>query len=124
MYVSEERWGAEETRRAADFCLARFSFSHFFFLQILEEKEADVEELADKIEALMRELAEKEAEMVADAEEVEALTHDLQKVSHRRVVRGLLIRSLTFVYSLGPRSLRSRRRLTRRTPGFESSRRN
>lgn len=49
--------------------------------QILEEKEADVEELATKIEALMAELGKKEAEMIADAEEVELLTEDLKKVS-------------------------------------------
>ncbi|GAA5873076.1 hypothetical protein JCM1840_007316 [Sporobolomyces johnsonii] len=48
--------------------------------EILEEREADVHELADRVETLMRELAEKEAEMAADAEEVEALTHDLQKL--------------------------------------------
>lgn len=52
-------------------------------MQLLEEKEADIEELAEKLEALMGELAEKEAEMQADSEEVEALTDDLKKVRPR-----------------------------------------
>ncbi|GAA5974673.1 hypothetical protein JCM11641_007052 [Rhodosporidiobolus odoratus] len=48
--------------------------------QLLEDKEADVDELANRVEQLMQQLAKKEADMAADQEEVEALTHDLQKL--------------------------------------------
>ncbi|GJN94269.1 hypothetical protein Rhopal_007343-T1 [Rhodotorula paludigena] len=48
--------------------------------QILEEKDADLDELTDKVEVLVRQLAEKDAQMQADEEEVEALTHDLEKL--------------------------------------------
>lgn len=50
-------------------------------VQMLEEQEADLEDLTEKAKELMAELAEKEAEMAADAEEVEALTNDLKVVS-------------------------------------------
>ncbi|BGP03966.1 anucleate primary sterigmata protein b [Rhodotorula toruloides] len=48
--------------------------------QALVEKDADVEELADKVEALVRQVAEKDAELQAEQEETAALTHDLKKL--------------------------------------------
>lgn len=48
--------------------------------QLLDDKEADVEELSRRVEQLLQQVAEKEAELAAEEEEVEALTHDLQKV--------------------------------------------
>ncbi|GAA6058279.1 hypothetical protein JCM3770_002889 [Rhodotorula araucariae] len=48
--------------------------------QVLEEKEADLDELADKVEALVQQLAEKDAQLQAEQDEVDALTHDLQKL--------------------------------------------
>lgn len=48
--------------------------------QLLDEKEADVEGLADKVEELARRLAEKEADLEAEQAESAALTHDLKKV--------------------------------------------
>lgn len=55
---------------------------------MLEEQEADMEDLTEKAKELMAELAEKEAEMAADAEEVEALTNDLKVVSSASLARG------------------------------------
>ncbi|GAA6063821.1 hypothetical protein JCM10212_002578 [Sporobolomyces blumeae] len=47
---------------------------------VLEEREADVQELADRVEQLVRELTDRKAELASSDEEVEALTHDLQKL--------------------------------------------
>jgi uncharacterized coiled-coil protein SlyX len=49
-------------------------------VQVLEDKEEEMKDLADKMEALAQDLAERESEMAADAEEVEALTADLKNV--------------------------------------------
>ncbi|GAA6023302.1 hypothetical protein JCM11491_006887 [Sporobolomyces phaffii] len=45
-----------------------------------EEREADVQELADKVEQLAQELTERKAELATSDEEIDALTHDLQKL--------------------------------------------
>ncbi|GAA6033614.1 hypothetical protein JCM8097_001485 [Rhodosporidiobolus ruineniae] len=48
--------------------------------QLLEDKEADIDDLSARVEQLMQQLTDKEAEFAAEEEEVEALTHDLQKL--------------------------------------------
>ena len=50
-------------------------------LQALEQREADVRELADKVEQLAQDLTERKADLATSDEEIDALTHDLQKVS-------------------------------------------
>jgi predicted nucleic acid-binding Zn-ribbon protein len=59
--------------------------------QLLDDKEADIEELSRRVEQLMQQVAEKEAELAAEEEEVEALTHDLQKVRFLLVSSWLLL---------------------------------
>lgn len=68
--------------------------------QALVEKDADVEELADKVEALVRKVAEKDAELQAEQDETAALTHDLKKV------RGPLPSTEVLVLTLLPPSAR------------------
>mgnify|MGYP001159095463 CR=1 FL=1 len=48
--------------------------------QVLEEKEGEADELSDKVEALVQQVADKDAQLQAEQDEVDALTHDLQKV--------------------------------------------
>lgn len=49
--------------------------------QILDEKEQDAAELAQKLTDLLQEIEDKEATMQAESEEVDALTEDLKNVS-------------------------------------------
>lgn len=59
--------------------------------QLLDEKEADVEGLADKVEELARRLAEKEADLEAEQAESAALTHDLKKVGLAGKSEGVVL---------------------------------
>ena len=87
--------------------------------QILEERENDVQELADKVEQLVQELTDRKAELATSDEEIDALTHDLQKVSTPliRFYRVELTQLLS-IYSSELRSSRSRRNSIRGTRRF------